>query len=112
MSLNQLRDEIHAIAVEKGWWSAKGDCGGRTPLEIHALIHTEVAEATEAVRNIMPTVYYGPDGKPEGEAVELIDVVVRVLDYFGAQGWDADKIMREKIEYNKTREFRHGNKAK
>ena len=113
MRLNVLRDEIHQMAVEKGWWAVKGDLDGlaRTPLEIHALIHTEVAEATEEVRNGKPDCYCGDDGKPEGEAVELIDVIVRVLDYFGAKGWDADVIMREKIKYNKTRSFRHGNKA-
>lgn len=112
-TLNSLRDEIHNLAIEKGWWSAKeGDCFNRTPLEIHALIHTEVAEATEEVRNGKPDEYRGEDGKPEGEAVELIDVVVRVLDYFGTKGWDADRIMREKIDFNKTRDFRHGGKTK
>ena len=114
LGLNVLRDEIHGIAVEKGWWSVKGDVDGcaRSPLEIHALIHTEVAEATESVRNDDPPLWYGEGGKPEGEAVELMDVVVRVLDYFGAKGWDADMIMRAKIDFNKTRTFRHGGKTK
>jgi len=111
MSLNTLRDEIHSIAVSKGWWSAKGEVE-RTPLEIHALIHAEISEATEEVRNNKPAEYAGVLGKPEGEAVELMDAVIRILDYFGAMNWDADAMMRRKIEYNKTRSFRHGNKSK
>jgi hypothetical protein len=113
MSLNEVRNKVHAIAVDKGWWPVKaGETGRPSALEIHALIHSEISEATEEVRNNMPSVYVGENGKPEGEAVELADAMIRILDYFGERGWDADEIIGRKIEYNKTRSFRHGNKSR
>lgn len=92
------------------------------------LIVSEIAEATEEIRNGNPDVYYANkntglvvseipeaysllDFKPEGEAVELVDAVVRIMDYFGAKGWDMEAILRAKIDYNKTRGYRHGKKA-
>lgn len=49
--------------------------------------------------------------KAEGEAIELADAVIRIMDYFGHKGWDFEKIVRLKFEYNKTRSHRHGGKA-
>ena len=107
MSLNELRDEIHTVACEKGWWDEP-----RSPLDCHMLMVSEIAEATECVRENKPYEYRNEDGKPEGEAVELIDAVIRILDYAGHMKWDVDRMMREKIEYNKTRPYRHGGKSK
>lgn len=97
--------EIHKNAVSHGWWDEDRNFG-----EICALIHSELSEALEEYRNGNPLVYYrcphdksicdpqkcadinrDPvyveepcDGrKPEGIAVELADVVIRIFDYFG-----------------------------
>lgn len=51
------------------------------------------------------------DMKPEGEAIELADAIIRAMDYFGGMGWDLEKAITLKHEYNKTRAFRHGGKA-
>ena len=101
--LNALRDEIHATAVEKGWWDQERD-----PLEIHMLMVSEIAEATESVRNVEPAAFHH-DGevKPEGEAIELIDCMIRIMDYFGYMGWDMEKLLKWKMEYNKTRPSSH-----
>lgn len=48
--------------------------------------------------------------KPEGVAVELADCILRILDYCGHEGIDIDRVIRDKIEYNKTRTYRHGGK--
>lgn len=91
---------------------------------------SEIAEATEAVRAGKPPVYsegiltiqrdeegtpfYIPCqeklAKPEGEAVELADCVIRIMDYFESKGWDLDATIHLKHEYNKTRAYRHGGK--
>lgn len=99
--------EIHENAVAHGWWIEDRDFG-----EICALIHSELSEALEEYRDSRPMIYYhcGLDthvcvpqfcadinrdpiyveepcdnrkDKPEGIAVELADVVIRIFDYFG-----------------------------
>lgn len=49
--------------------------------------------------------------KPEGIAVELIDCVIRILDYLATTDINIDEVMKEKMDYNKSRPFRHGNKV-
>ena len=106
MRINEIVKEIHDTATQKGWWDSI-----RTPLEIHALIHSEVSEATESVRNGDPDFVSDLyNGKPEGESVELIDAVIRIMDYFGYKGWDFEKLLKAKMDYNATRPYRHGNK--
>lgn len=113
MSLNALAKRVHVIAKEKGWWDKH-----RTPLECHMLIVTEIAEATEAWREGKDLPgrdggVYIPDlstGKPEGEAVELADALIRILDYAESRGFDMDAVVEAKMAYNKTRPYRHGGK--
>lgn len=127
MNLTEWSKEIHEYAKGKGWWDGET----RRPAEIHMLIVSEVAEATEEIRNGKPDLYFHtPTGmvtsqdlaggcnlyagtemqKPEGEAVELADAMIRILDYCGYKGWDIEKIVQAKHDYNKTRPARHGGK--
>ena len=53
---------------------------------------------------------YFNGAKPEGEAVELVDAVIRIMDYFGYRGWDMEQVIEAKMEYNETRSYRHDNK--
>lgn len=139
MNLNEMRDEAHGTALEKGWYEG----GEKTPLECHMLIVSEVAEATECVRNGEPPIcvkwkvggeervkevtpkqifesldqlksssrlgdYLSnennlPSVKPEGEAIELADVLIRIGDYFGRKGWDLEQAVKIKLAYNRTR---------
>ncbi len=80
-----------------------------TPLEIHALVHSEIAEATEEVRNGKPY-FYIEKGKPEGEAVEYADALIRILENFQANEWDVNEIVKAKMDYNETRSYKHGGK--
>lgn len=54
--------------------------------------------------------YIDDKGKPQGVAVEMADVLIRVLDWFGSEDLDVEAIVRQKHEYNKTRSYRRGNK--
>lgn len=120
MSLNSLSKEIHKNAVEHGWWDEERSFG-----EIIALCHSELSEALEEYRSNclfeyvndfendeMITNLNGFDGrKPEGMAVEMADCIIRILDWCGKEGVDIDGVIHRKMEYNKTRPYRHGGKA-
>lgn len=105
MDLNQWADEIHRNAREHGWWDEERSFG-----DIIALCHSELSEALEEHRNGHEEVYHGPDGKPEGVPIELIDCVIRIFDYLACRGWDVEVLLAEKHEYNAGRPYRHGGK--
>jgi NTP pyrophosphatase (non-canonical NTP hydrolase) len=108
--LNDLAKEIHDTAVEKGWWESERNVG-----EALMLMVSEVAEALEEWRGGSPInhTYYREHGdrlKPEGVPIELADVIIRVLDFAAAHDIDMDTALKEKMDYNLTREYRHGGK--
>lgn len=102
--LQQLGDEIHATAVEKGWWES----GDRNFGEVVALIHSELSEALENYRHGGPA----SDKIPEFSGVEeeFADVIIRILDYATRHQLRIPEAIFAKMEYNKTRPYRHGGK--
>lgn len=132
MDLNEWAKAIHDNAVAHGFWDEVYNFG-----MIVALCHSELSEALEADRAGEPLVWlrrtcgvedvtcdylkgrecdypqpcdYQEDGKPEGAAVELIDCLIRILDWCARMGIDVEEVMRLKHGYNKTRPYKHGKK--
>lgn len=76
------------------------DWNKKDPIIFYALMITEISEAIEESRKSHPAVWYREDGKPEGELVELADTVIRILNLCGSKGWDLEKAIKIKREYN------------
>lgn len=103
--INELVQEIHMNAQDKGFHNPSPSFP-----ESLALIHSEISEALESYRN-GDSLYYLVNGKPEGAAVELVDALIRIMDWFGTQPQlDLHALILEKHEFNKTRPFKHGGK--
>ena len=103
--INEMAKDIHQRNIDAGWWTdletGESLIGKRNKGELLMLVVTEVAEAYEGVRkNLMD------DKLPHRKMieVELADVFIRIFDIAGSEGLDLGGAIREKLEFNQTRE--------
>lgn len=93
LTLNQMSQLCHRIALEKGFWDEKRNIG-----EALMLIVTELAEAMEAYRK------EDQDNFKE----ELADTFIRLFDLCGGLKIDIEEEIARKSEKNKARPYKHG----
>ena len=103
-AIKELAKEIHTTAKEHGWWdSNRNDC------ECLMLAVCELSEAVE----------YKRKGEHEpsdhikdftGEEEEIADCIIRLLDYSEHKKLDIAGALIAKMEFNKSRPYKHGKK--
>ena len=108
--IRQLMSYAHRTAKDKGWWDEDRSLGDQ-----FANFHAELSEAWEEYRKGIPLgkMYssdtpHGP--KPEGFAVEMADLLIRVFDTCEFYNVPLVEAINEKMAYNRHRPYRHGNK--
>lgn len=113
MNIQELAQKCYDGSAAKGWHDPDMEAK-RTKEDMFMLFISEVAEATESVRNGEPYFWVDlangtqgitkpeeiplvpielPGRKPEGEAVELVDCAIRIMDYFVMRDWFVDEGM-------------------
>jgi hypothetical protein len=102
-TINVVAETVHNNAVSKGWYDQE-----RNELELIALIHSELSEAVEALRNDNPPDEHCPEFS--SAEIELADTVIRILDMSAAKGYNIGGAVVAKMEYNQLRPYRHGGK--
>jgi len=109
MDFSEIMRLVHTNSKDKGWWEKEKWFGDEC-----SLYHSEISEAFEEFRKgkALKEIYTNPEkpNKPEGIAIELADVIIRIMDFCQGKGIDLEEALLIKHEYNKIREFRHGGK--
>lgn len=99
--LNELAKIVHAANIK--WWQ---DPTNQQPIkrnkgELLCLIHSEISEALEGERKDLMD-----DKLPHRKMVEveLVDAIIRILDYAAGFGYDLQGAFDEKMAFNAIRE--------
>lgn len=100
---NDLARKANSTALSKGFNNAETD-----PFVQICLIHSELGEATDALRKNKVD-----DHIPKffGVEAELADAVIRIMNMAAAKNLRVAEAIVAKMEYNRTRPYKHGGKS-
>ena len=113
-SLADLAETCWNISREHGWTDGRMT---QDPITALLLMHTEISEATELLLEADGAInktWYEEDvqgnKKPEGFIYELADVVIRSMNLATEWNLDLTAAILEKMKYNTSRPYKHGDK--
>jgi NTP pyrophosphatase (non-canonical NTP hydrolase) len=96
-ALNALSEQAWDDAEAAGWHGT-----GKSCYDDCLLIHSEVSELFECLRRGTAN-YVEVDGKPEGPASELADIIIRTLELAYRLNVDIGSSVAIKMSYNRYR---------
>lgn len=102
-SINEWSKEVFENAKAHGWWEKERNDG-----EMIALMHSELSEALEAIREGNPPC--PKDASMSTLEEEMADVVIRVMDFCYARGINLEQAIAKKHAVNVARPYKHGGK--
>lgn len=104
-NFNEIQKECYRIAYKAGWW----DDEHSSPLSQQiANMHGELSDAWEWYRKGNPPSDHIAEFS--GIEEEMADTVIRIMDTCERNGYRLLDAIHAKMEFNRTRPYRHGNK--
>lgn len=98
VNLTELAKEIHAAAVEKGFWDVED------ALDKHlAKMISELGEIVQADRAGIMYEVERDGAKPEGVAAEIADFAMMVIDLLAHYGADFDEVRNVCLNYDELK---------
>lgn len=98
-----LAVEIQHNSAAHGFWN---DGPNRNKPEMIALMHSELSEALEAIRNGYP--YDQHCTSFDNLTIELADCIIRILDFCAGFNLPIGEAILVKHDFNKSRPHKHG----
>lgn len=108
-SFHHMQHTLYEWGKAHGWYDDKVPTTDHVLAKI-ALVHSELSEAVECVREGQLEETKEESGKPVGLPSELADVAIRLMNLASMLGIDLEQAIRRKHVYNLTRPHRHGGK--
>lgn len=100
--VNALAQSVYTENAQKGFWETERNVG-----ELLMLVTSELGEALEGHRKDLMDDHLKHRKMFE---VEIADAFIRLLDLSAGLGLDLGMAMVEKLEYNRSRPYKHGKK--
>lgn len=98
---NLMAADIHEGNVKNGWWDEARNGG-----EFIALVHSELSEALEGMRDGDPPDKHLPEFT--STEVELADAIIRIMDWAAFHKLRLSEALVAKAKYNQGRGYKHG----